>query len=49
LAYHEDRVRRRREADEKEAELTALLTQETADAEAAFDAYEDSPDEAAAE
>ncbi|NND83384.1 MAG: DNA-directed RNA polymerase subunit beta' [Gammaproteobacteria bacterium] len=49
LAYHEDRVRRRREADEKEAELAALLTQETADAEAAFDAVEDSPEEAVAE
>ena len=42
LAYHEERVRRRREADEKEAELAALLNQETADAEAAFDAHSDS-------
>ncbi len=45
LAYHEDRVRRRREADEKEAELAALLSQETAEAEAAFDAYEETPEE----
>jgi len=49
LAYHEDRVRRRRESEAKDAELAALLTQETADAEAAFDAYEDSSEEAAAE
>ena len=49
LAYHEDRVRRRRESEAKDAELTALLSQETADAEAAFDAYQDSPEEAAAE
>jgi len=49
LAYHEDRVRRRRESDEKEAELAALLTQETAEAEAAFDAYEDTDEAAAAE
>jgi len=49
LAYHEDRVRRRRETEEKDAELAALLTQETADAEAAFDAYQDTPDEVAAE
>lgn len=48
LAYHEERVRRRREADEKEAELAALLSQETADAEAAFDAHEDTPEELAA-
>ena len=46
LAYHEDRVRRRREDEEKEAELAALLNQETADAEAAFDSYEDSDDAA---
>jgi DNA-directed RNA polymerase subunit beta' len=45
LAYHEERVRRRRESDEKEAELAALLNQETAEAEAAFDALEDTPDE----
>jgi len=45
LAYHEERVRRRREADEKEAELAALLTQETAEAEAAFDALEDTPEQ----
>ena len=45
LAYHEERVRRRREAGEKEAELAALLNQETAEAEAAFDALEDTPDE----
>lgn len=44
LAYHEERVRLRREAYDKEAELTALLSQETADAEAAFDALEDTPD-----
>ncbi|MGK0292591.1 MAG: hypothetical protein ACI9U1_000975, partial [Porticoccaceae bacterium] len=31
--------------DEKEAELAALLNQETAEAEAAFDALEDTPDE----
>jgi len=49
LAFHEDRVRRRREADEKEAELAALLTQETAEAEAAFDAHQETPEEAAAE
>ena len=49
LAYHEERVRQRREADEKEAELAALLTQETADAEAAFDAYEDTDESVAAE
>ena len=49
LAYHEDRVRRRREDEEKEAELAALLNQETADAEAAFDAYQDSDETAAAE
>jgi len=49
LAYHEERVRRRRESDEKDAELAALLTQETADAEAAFDAYEDSDETVAAE
>ena len=49
LAYHEDRVRRRREADEKEAELAALLAQETAEAEAAFDAYEDTDDQMVAE
>ena len=49
LAYHEDRVRRRRESDEKEAELAALLTQETAEAEAAFDAYEDTDETAAVE
>jgi DNA-directed RNA polymerase subunit beta' len=49
LAYHEERVRRRREADDKEAELAALLTQETADAEAAFDSHEDSDDQAVAE
>ncbi|MBT8115175.1 MAG: DNA-directed RNA polymerase subunit beta', partial [Arenicella sp.] len=49
LAYHEERVRRRREADEKEAELAALLTQETADAEAAFEALQDTPEEAVAE
>ncbi|MBQ0721818.1 MAG: DNA-directed RNA polymerase subunit beta', partial [Gammaproteobacteria bacterium] len=47
LAYHEERVRRRRESDEKEAELAALLTQETAEAEAAFEAFEDTSDEAA--
>ena len=47
LAYHEDRIRRRREADEKEAELAALLSQETAEAEAAFDAYEETPEAAA--
>ena len=41
LAYHEERVRRRSETDAKEAELAALLSQETAEAEAAFDAYED--------
>jgi DNA-directed RNA polymerase subunit beta' len=45
LAYHEERIRRRRESDEKEAELAALLTQETADAEAAFEAYNDSDKE----
>jgi DNA-directed RNA polymerase subunit beta' len=45
LAYHEERVRRRRESVEKEAELAALLNQETAEAEAAFDALEDTPDE----
>ena len=44
LAYHEDRVRRRRESDEKDAELAALLTQETADAEEVFEVT----DEAAA-
>jgi len=49
LAYHEERVRRRRESDEKDAELAALLTQETADAEAAFDAYEDSDETVVAE
>ena len=49
LAYHEERVRRRNEADAKEAELAALLTKETAEAEAAFDAYEDTVEEAAAE
>ena len=49
LAYHEDRVRRRREDEEKEAELAALLSQETADAEAAFDAYQDSDETATAE
>ena len=48
LAYHEERVRRRRESDEKEAELTALLSQETADAEAAFDAHPESSDVAEA-
>jgi DNA-directed RNA polymerase subunit beta' len=41
LAYHEDRLRRRNEADEKEAELAALLSKETAEAEAAFDAHTD--------
>jgi hypothetical protein len=45
LAYHEERVRRRHESDEKEAALAALLTQETADAEAAFEAYSDSDKE----
>ena len=49
LAYHEERVRLRRESDEKEAELAALLTQETADAEAAFEALQESPEEAVAE
>ena len=49
LAYHEERVRRRRESDEKEAALAALLTQETADAEAAFDAYEDTDETAVVE
>ena len=49
LAYHEERVRRRRESDEKEAELAALLNQETVDAEAAFEAYADSDEKAAAE
>ena len=49
LAYHEERVRKRREGDEKEAELAALLTQETKDAEAAFDAYEDNDEAAAVE
>jgi len=49
LAYHEDRVRRRHEAEEKEAELAALLTQETLDAEAAFDAHEDTPESVIAE
>ncbi|MFQ3227192.1 MAG: DNA-directed RNA polymerase subunit beta' [Porticoccaceae bacterium] len=49
LAYHEERVRRRRESDEKEAALVALLTQETVDAEAAFEAYADSDEKAAAE
>jgi len=44
LAYHEERVRRRRESDEKEAELAALLNQETLEAEAAFDAHSDSDD-----
>ncbi|MEM7358648.1 MAG: DNA-directed RNA polymerase subunit beta' [Pseudomonadota bacterium] len=45
LAYHEDRVRRRREADEKDAELAALLSQQTEEAEAAFDAVEDTPEQ----
>jgi len=49
LAYHEDRVRRRQEAEEKEAELAALLTQETLDAEAAFDSHEDTPESVIAE
>jgi DNA-directed RNA polymerase subunit beta' len=49
LAYHEERVRRRRESDEKEAELAALLNQETVDAEAAFEAYADSDETAVAE
>ena len=48
LAYHEERVRRRRDSEAKKAELEALMTQETADAAAAFDAYEDTPDETAA-
>ena len=41
LAYHEERVRRRRESDEKEAALAALLNQETLEAEAAFDSHSD--------
>jgi len=49
LAYHEERVRKRREGDEKDAELAALLTQETMDAEAAFDAYSDTDEKAVAE
>ena len=48
LAYHEERVRRRQETDAKEAELSALLSQETADAEAAFDSYEDTDEQTAA-
>jgi DNA-directed RNA polymerase subunit beta' len=49
LAYHEERVRRRRESDEKEAALAALLNQETIDAEAAFEAYQDTDEAVAAE
>ena len=49
LAYHEERVRVRREADEKDAELAALLTQETADAEAAFEALSEPDSSATAE
>jgi len=49
LAYHEERVRRRHETDAKEAELAALLSQETAEAEAAFDAYEDTDEKATVE
>ena len=49
LAYHEERVRKRVEADAKEAELAELLNQETIDAEAAFDAYTDTDDVAVAE
>jgi DNA-directed RNA polymerase subunit beta' len=41
LAYHQERLRRRRESEEKDAELAALLMQETAEAEAAFDAHSD--------
>ena len=44
LAYHEERVRRRRDSEAKKAELEALMSQETADAAAAFDAYEDTPE-----
>jgi DNA-directed RNA polymerase subunit beta' len=44
LAYHEDRVRRRKESDDKAAALEELLSEATAEAEAAFDAYEDTPD-----
>ena len=47
LAYHEERVRRREESDEKDAALAALLNQETADAEAAFDAHKDTDEKAA--
>ena len=46
LAYHEERLRRRREADAKEMEIAALLEQETLDAEAAFDAHPDTPENA---
>ena len=49
LAYHEERVKRRQESDAKEAELASLLSQETADAEAAFDAYEDTDEQAVIE
>jgi len=47
LAYHEDRVRRRHESDAKEAELAELLSKETAEAEAAFDAYQDTDEQVA--
>ena len=49
LAYHEERVRKRQESDAKEAELASLLSQETLDAEAAFDAYQDSDELTVAE
>ena len=44
MAYHEDRVRRRRESDNKAAELEALLSSATEEAEAAFDAHSDTPE-----
>jgi DNA-directed RNA polymerase subunit beta' len=48
LAYHEERVRRREEEDQEKAALADLLSQQTLDAEAAFDSHEDTDEKAKA-